>query len=68
MAHGGVGQYGWTVASGALPTGLTLAPLTGIISGTPSATGTFYFELRVTDVPPVPVCHVAVVTPGFEKS
>lgn len=49
-ATGGVGQYTWTVSSGALPTGLTLAPLTGIISGTPTVAGTYYFQILVTDI------------------
>lgn len=49
-ATGGVGQYTWTRVSGTLPTGLTLAPQTGILSGTPSAAGTYYFEVLVTDI------------------
>lgn len=49
-ATGGVGQYTWTIASGTLPTGLTIAPLTGIISGTPTVAGTYYFEVQVMDL------------------
>jgi hypothetical protein len=47
-ASGGVTPYSWSIASGALPTGLALAGSTGVISGTPTATGTFSFTARVT--------------------
>ncbi len=49
-ATGGVGQYTWSKVSGTIPPGLSLAPLTGIISGTPSLAGSYYFEMLVTDV------------------
>ncbi|HET9656024.1 MAG TPA: putative Ig domain-containing protein, partial [Kineosporiaceae bacterium] len=39
----------WKVLSGALPTGLTLDPATGVISGTPTASGSTSFSLQVTD-------------------
>jgi hypothetical protein len=41
--------YTWSVASGALPAGLSLAADTGIISGTPTAGGPASFTARVTD-------------------
>ncbi len=47
-ASGGVTPYTWSLASGVLPTGLALASGTGVISGTPTATGTFNFTVRVT--------------------
>ncbi|ROO86146.1 putative Ig domain-containing protein [Actinocorallia herbida] len=39
----------WTVASGTLPTGLTLDPATGTVSGTPTAPGTWRFSVGCTD-------------------
>ena len=49
-ATGGVGQYTWTKYSGTLPAGLTLAPSTGILSGTPTTATTYYFQVIVTDI------------------
>jgi hypothetical protein len=48
-ATGGRPAYSWAVTAGALPGGLTLASSTGIISGTPSAVGTFNFTVTATD-------------------
>ncbi len=48
-ATGGKAPYTWTVAAGALPTGLTLAPSTGTITGTPNTAGSFTFTMQVTD-------------------
>jgi len=48
-ATGGTGAYTWSITSGALPRGLTLAASTGVISGTPVASGTSSFTIRVTD-------------------
>lgn len=48
-AQGGTPAYTFSVTIGSLPTGLSLAPSTGIISGTPTATGTFNFTIKVTD-------------------
>jgi large repetitive protein len=47
--NGGTAPFTWSIASGSLPSGLTLAAGTGIISGTPSAAGTANFTVRVTD-------------------
>lgn len=41
--------YVWSVVDGALPGGLELGPCSGVISGTPTATGTFTFTVRATD-------------------
>ena len=48
-ATGGTLPYSWSVISGSLPAGLTLAPATGVISGTPTAQGTFSFTAQVED-------------------
>lgn len=48
----GTAPFTWTVQSGALPTGVNLDGSTTStvgIMGTPSATGTFQFTIRVTD-------------------
>lgn len=36
----------WQISSGALPPGLALNPTTGLISGTPTASGQFDFQVR----------------------
>jgi hypothetical protein len=48
-ATGGTVPYTWSITSGSLPTGLTLTPSTGAISGTPSGTGTSSFTVQVAD-------------------
>jgi N,N-dimethylformamidase beta subunit-like protein/F5/8 type C domain-containing protein/putative Ig domain-containing protein len=47
-ATGGTPPYSWSLASGALPPGLTLSS-GGTISGTPSQSGSFSFTAQVTD-------------------
>src|SRR4029077_4901835 len=48
-ATGGTTPYTWSVSVGALPAGLALASSTGVISGTPTGTGTTNFTVKVTD-------------------
>ena len=47
-ATGGVAPYTWAISAGSLPTGLTLSS-TGLLSGTPTASGSFTFTVQVTD-------------------
>ena len=48
-ATGGNGSFSWSVASGALPAGLSMDHSLGVISGTPAAAGTFTFEIAAAD-------------------
>ena len=48
-ASGGTPPYTWTITAGALPPGLLLNPATGVISGTPTTTGTSNFKVMVGD-------------------
>jgi len=48
-AEGGTTPYTWAIASGSLPSGLSLNASTGEISGTPTEDGTFSFTMEVTD-------------------
>jgi hypothetical protein len=46
---GGVPAYTFSLSSGSLPAGVTLDSNTGLISGTPTAGGTFYFTVTARD-------------------
>jgi len=48
-ASGGTQPYAWTITLGTLPSGLNLNSSTGVISGTPTASGTSSFTVQVTD-------------------
>jgi hypothetical protein len=48
-ASGGASAYTYAVTSGALPTGLSLAGATGVVSGTESGPGSFSFTITATD-------------------
>lgn len=46
---GGIGPFNWTLTAGILPSGLSLDPVTGVISGTATAVSTNTFSVQVTD-------------------
>jgi len=48
MASGGQQPYTWSV-NGSLPSGLSLTPSTGVISGIPQSSGVYGFSVTVTD-------------------
>jgi len=66
-AAGGTPPYTWSLASGSLPSGLSLNSSTGAITGTPSATpGTYSFTAKVTDSasqPATKALSIAVADP-----
>src|SRR5260370_9772335 len=49
QASGGTSPDTWSVSIGALPAGLSLAALTGVISGTPTASGSSSFTIQAAD-------------------
>jgi hypothetical protein len=46
---GGTAPVTWSVTSGSLPAGLTLAPATGVLGGTPTSAGKSAFTVTATD-------------------
>ena len=48
-ASGGRLPYTWSISAGALPTGLSLNPSSGAISGTPTNAAVYTFTLQCTD-------------------
>lgn len=51
QASGGIAPYTWSISTGSLPAGLTLAS-DGTISGTPTASGTQQVTFQVKDSTP----------------
>jgi len=49
QATGGMGILTWSISSGSLPAMLNLDPTTGVISGTPTNSGTANFTVKATD-------------------
>ncbi|MBO9600651.1 MAG: putative Ig domain-containing protein, partial [Cohnella sp.] len=49
VASGGTGTLGWSLSDGTLPNGVQLDSATGLLSGTPTESGTFPIKVRATD-------------------
>jgi uncharacterized protein (TIGR03437 family) len=64
LAQEGTGVPTFAITSGALPSGLTLAPLTGVISGTPgpNTNGNFTVTVTATDTASVPLMGAITFT------
>ncbi len=52
-ASGGTGPYSFAITAGAVPAGLSLSP-SGVLSGTPTAAGSFNFTVTASDSSPFP--------------
>lgn len=48
-AGGGFTPYTFSISAGALPPGLSLNASTGVVSGTPTTSGIYFFTVMVTD-------------------
>src|SRR5437660_270901 len=48
-ATGGTPPYQWSMASGSLPSGMQLSSSTGVLSGLSSVSGSFSFNVQVSD-------------------
>ena len=46
---GGTPGYTWSIVSGSLPSGMSLMPSTGQISGTPTIAGGYSFKVQISD-------------------
>jgi hypothetical protein len=68
-ASGGTPPYTWSLATASLPTGLTMQPSSGVISGSPTSQGNFIFTVAAKDSSPTPQTQtqpltIAIGAPG----
>jgi hypothetical protein len=56
-ASGGTAPYTWSIVGGTAPAGLTFAPSTLTLSGTPNAANTFKFTLQAADAAGLTATH-----------
>jgi hypothetical protein len=61
-ATGGLAPYVWSLAGGSLPPGVTLNGATGVISGKPTAIGTYSFTVQVGDSQGTPAVDTQALT------
>lgn len=59
---GGLGPYSWSITSGTLPPGLTLDPGSGMVTGTPTTTGSYPVTVQLTDSSPTQQTATAALT------
>jgi len=67
VATGGTPPYTYSISAGSLPSGLTLNPSTGAITGTPTAAGSFNYTAKVVDSASASAtssCGPLIVAPG----
>ncbi len=64
---GGFGAHTVSIANGSLPTGLTLDPNSGLLSGTPNSDGSSSFTVQVADTLTPPAVATQVVTVRIAK-
>ncbi|MFN0167459.1 MAG: putative Ig domain-containing protein, partial [Bryobacteraceae bacterium] len=66
---GGSGLHSWSLASGALPPGVQLAPSTGpsvALAGTPTASGSFSFRLQVNSAGATAARDLSITVTGTQ--
>jgi hypothetical protein len=63
-ATGGAGGYTWAITAGSLPAGLSLDGSNGIISGAPTAAGSFTFTVQVKDSSDVTASRPLTISVG----
>jgi large repetitive protein len=72
VLSGGTAPFSWAISSGSLPAGLGINATTGLVSGTPTASGSFSLTVSATDsfsqVASKTVTIVVVARPAFSAT